>query len=166
VIDQRAHNGQSNSIRSFLDSAALHGAEHSPVLGWGDNRRARGSANSIAVGPSASCPNCGGAGIGSTGEFWYVMFSQGFVGLLLYLAFFGVSFWSLRRERGLLATATRLSLVLTVFYTLFYNNLPVALTIVMIAIGLAARGPEDQPAAATAPAQKVRSGAGLARAAT
>jgi hypothetical protein len=165
VIDQRAHNGQSNSIRSFLDSAAIHGAEHSPVLGWGDTRKARGSSQSIAVGPSPSCPNCGGAGIGSTGEFWYVMFSQGFVGLLLYLAFFAVSFWSLRRERGLLASATKLSLILTVFYTLFYNNLPVALTLLMIAIGLTARGPEGDPAPAAAPAQK-RSGSLVSRVAT
>jgi hypothetical protein len=139
VVQERASHGQSNDIRSFLDSAAVKGAVHSPVLGWGDTRKAIGSAQSIAVGPSASCPTCGGAGIGSTGEFWYVLFSQGFIGLALYLGFFGLSFWALRRERSPIVVATRLVLILAVFYTIFYNNLPVALSLVMISIGLSAR---------------------------
>lgn len=166
VVQQRASHGQSNGIRSFLASAAVNGAEHSPVLGWGGPRKARGSANSIAVGPSASCPQCGGAGIGSTGEFWYIMFCQGFVGLLMYLAFFGVSFWSLRRERGTVAVAARLVVILTVFYTLFYNNLPVALTLMMLSVGLATREILDRPPEDRAPTRPVPSRGPLTRAAT
>jgi hypothetical protein len=136
------------------------------VLGWGDTRKARGSANSVAVGPSPACPQCGGAGIGSTGEFWYIAFSNGFVGLLLYLLFFGISFWALRREKGPYAVAARLTLILTVFFTFFYNNLPVALCLVFVVIGLADRDasdPDPDPEPAVAPAPVAGRSVGLAR---
>jgi hypothetical protein len=165
TVEQRASHGQSNDIRSFLDKAAYNGALHSPILGWGDTRKAIGSASSIAIGPSASCPNCGGAGIGSTGELWQVLFSQGFLGLAFYLGFFGLSFWALRRERRPVAVATRLILLLAVFYTVFYNNLPVALTLVMISIGLAGRERDVAPPQPVQ-ARPRRAGSGLARAGT
>jgi hypothetical protein len=45
----------------------------------------------------------------------------------------------LRRERTPVAVATRLVLILAIFYTIFYNNLPVGLSLVMISLGLATR---------------------------
>jgi hypothetical protein len=139
VVTERAEHGQSNEIRRFLDEAAVDGALRSPILGWGGPRKAVGSANSISVGPSAACPSCGQAGIGSTGELWAIMFNTGLVGLGLYASFFISVWWRLRRDRTMIGAAARLTIGLTLFYTFFYNNLPVALTLAMISIALSLR---------------------------
>jgi hypothetical protein len=148
IVTERAHNGQSDDIRRFLDEAAVKGAIRSPILGWGGPRKAVGSANSISVGPSAACGGCGQAGIGSTGEVWAIMFNTGLLGLGLYVGFFVSVWWRLRRDRTMIGAAARLVIGLTLFYTFFYNNLPVGLTLAMISIGLSWRQVADSPSPA------------------
>jgi hypothetical protein len=139
VISERAAHGNSNDIRAFLDKAAVAGALRSPVVGWGNTRKAIGSANSIAVGPSASCPTCGNVAIGSTGQLWQVVYSEGIVGALLYFGFFIGIWWRLRQDRSAIGAAARLIVWLTLLYSVFYNNLPVSLTLVMISLALSWR---------------------------
>ena len=134
IVSSRASHGTSNDIRAFLDADAFKGALASPIMGWGGTRKATGSAQSIAVGPSAACPKCGSAPIGSTGQIWEVMFDEGFVGVILYVGFFLMIWWQLRRDRSAIGAAARLVVWLALLYTVFYNNLPVALTLVMISI--------------------------------
>jgi polysaccharide biosynthesis protein PslJ len=138
VSDRTTHSG-SAGIRTFLDTAALHGAYQSPVLGWGGPRKANGSSQSIALGPSPKCPNCGQGTIGSTGEFWQIIFSQGFIGIGLYFGFFAAVFWGLRRDRSPTGAAARLLVLLAVFYTYFYNNVPSALALTFISLALSWR---------------------------
>lgn len=139
IVGLRASHGESNDIRNFLDRAAVRGALESPIVGWGGTRKAVGSAQSIAVGPSPDCPTCGAISIGSTGEIWTLMFSQGLVGLGLYLGFFIGIWWRLRRDRTAIGAGARLVIWLTPLYGLFYNSVPVALSLVMISIGLSWR---------------------------
>jgi hypothetical protein len=145
VVDQRAHHGQSNDVRAFLDKAAVSGGLRSPVLGWGGTRKAVGSAQSIAIGPSPQCPSCGGISIGSTGQLWSVVFEQGVVGLILYLGYFVMTLWRQRGDRTLIGCGTRLVVILSLFYLFFYSNLPAALAITMLSIGATWR---QQPRAA------------------
>jgi hypothetical protein len=151
VVQQRASHGKSNSIRAFVDSSSFHGAEASPLIGWGDSRKVIGSSQSIAIGPSAACPLCGAVNLGSAGEIWLIMFNQGLVGAALYVGFFAAVWWRLRSATGLIATGGRLTIILTVFYTFFYNNLPTSLMLSMISIGLACRE-LNGPAPTAAPA--------------
>jgi len=139
IVSSRASHGTSNDIRAFLDADAFKGALASPIMGWGGTRKATGSAQSIAVGPSAACPKCGSAPIGSTGQIWEVMFDEGFVGVILYVGFFLMIWWQLRRDRSAIGAAARLVVWLALLYTVFYNNLPVALTLVMISIAMSWR---------------------------
>jgi hypothetical protein len=145
VVQQRADHGGSNQIRAFLDSAAIHGAFESPILGWGGTRKTIGSGQSIAVGPSPKCPNCGSAGIGSTGEFWQIAFSQGVVGIGIYFAFFIAAFWGLRRDRSPTGAAARLVVLLALFYSYFYNSLPSATALTLISITLSWRAVTNAP---------------------
>jgi hypothetical protein len=91
------------------------------------------------VGPSPQCPLCGAVNLGSAGEIWLVMFNQGLVGAAMYLGFFAAVWWRLRPCRGPIAAGGRLAIILTVFYTFFYNNLPTSLMLSMISIGIACR---------------------------
>jgi hypothetical protein len=149
IVTERASHGTSNQVRTFLDGQAILGALHSPLIGWGGPRKSIGSGQSIVVGPTPQCPNCGGQGIGSTGEFFTIIFSQGFIGILLYFGFFFTTMWRLRRDRSDVATAARLVCLLAVFFSFFYNSLPAATGLTMLAIGLAWRphlAPDDEGA--------------------
>lgn len=140
VVKERADHGGSNQVRAFADAAAIRGALESPILGWGGTRKTIGSGQSIAIGPSLNCVNCGSPGIGSTGEFWEIIFSQGIVGIGIYFGFFIAAFWALRRDRSLTGAAARLIIILAIFYSYFYNSLPSAIALTFISISLAWRG--------------------------
>jgi hypothetical protein len=153
VVQQRASHGKSNSIRAFIDKQSFIGAVESPLIGWGDSRKVVGSSQSIAVGPSLSCPYCGGVNLGSTGEIWVVMFDQGLVGAAIYLGFLAAVWWRLRPNPTLIAAGGRLVCILSIFYAFFYNNLPTGLVLTMLSIGIAARDDlpnSSSPAAAAA----------------
>jgi len=145
VVHQRASHGQSNDIRKFIDTQSFKGALESPLFGWGDSRKVIGSSQSIAVGPSPGCPLCGAVNLGSTGEIWVVMFDQGLLGALLYLGFFAAVWWRLRSNPTLIGAGGRLILLLSIFYTFFYNNLPTGLILTMLSIGIATRGTQSSP---------------------
>jgi len=151
VVHQRASHGQSNDIRAFIDSQSFKGALESPLFGWGDSRKVIGSSQSIAVGPSPSCPLCGAVNLGSTGEIWVVMFDQGLLGALLYLGFFAAVWWKLRSNTTLIGAGGRLILLLSIFYTFFYNNLPTGLILTMLSIGIATRGARADPPSVAGP---------------
>jgi hypothetical protein len=138
VSDRTSHKG-SEGIRAFADHAAINGANASPILGWGGSRKTIGSSQSIAIGPSPKCPNCGSVGIGSTGEFWEIAFTTGYVGAAIYFLFFVVVFWKLRRDRSASGSAARLVILLSIFYSYFYNSLPSALALTFLSIALSWR---------------------------
>ncbi len=55
----------------------MRDAAASPIVGYGDTRQQQGSAKSIAVGPTAKCPNCGQQEVGSTGQLWLLLVCDG-----------------------------------------------------------------------------------------
>jgi hypothetical protein len=139
IIAARASHGGSNAVRAFLTRAAVRGAEHSPVVGYGGTRKTLGSNRSIAVGPTPTCPLCGNFGIGSNGQLWLVLFAQGFVGAALYILFFVSTLRAFVRDRAPIAMAGSLVILLTLFFMFFYNALPSALVLTMIGIGAVVR---------------------------
>lgn len=160
VVSARLENGVSNDIRAFVDNLSIVAAENSPVVGYGGNRHANGSSASIAVGPSPDCPQCGDVPTGSTGQLWSVLFNNGWGGTLLYFGFFATSLWIYRRQRGALAEAGLITILLTFVYMLFYSALPLAPTLTMIAVGLLwrehdAAPPPLRPGQVTAPIRVV-----------
>jgi hypothetical protein len=156
VVTNRTHHSGSVNIRAFADRAALKGAEESPILGWGGSQKTIGSSQAATIGPSPRCPNCGAVTIGSTGEFWELIFTTGFLGAGIYFSYFLVAFWRLRRDRTPIGAAARLVIILTLFYTYFYNNVPAALALAFISMSISWRtlvdpDPPPPPKAAPAP---------------
>jgi hypothetical protein len=136
MVMSRFEHGHSDNVRSYLNARALDGAKESPVLGYGGTRKTMGSDQSITVGKTPKCPQCGNFAIGSTGQLWSLLFSHGFVGTGLFLGFFAYSGWRYRRDRTPIGYAGTLVIGLTFVYMFFYNSVPAALTITMISVAL------------------------------
>lgn len=139
IVQARLADPGSIGLRNHLSRAALDGAAHSPVIGYGGTRKVVGSPRSISTGPTPSCPNCGQFNVGSNGQFWLVVFSHGFVGAALYIGFFLRVAWAFWRDRRATAGGGVLVVLLSLFYMFFYSAFPVALILTMISIGLMAR---------------------------
>jgi hypothetical protein len=136
LITGRLENGKSNEIRASLTAQTFSTVRHSPVLGYGSTRNAYGSPSSLAVGKSASCPQCGNFPIGSTGQLWLVLISTGYGGAILYFGFFGYGIWRYRHDGSKIGIAGGLSLWLSLLYALFYNAVPMALAFYLVSYGL------------------------------
>ncbi len=143
TLNARLDHPQSNSIRSYLMYQSIHGAEQSPLIGWGGTRKTDGSAQSITVGKSPDCRQCGDFTIGSTGQLWSVLFYQGFVGAGLFFGFFAAAVWTYRRDRSPVGQSGVLVVALTFVYMLFYVSVPAPLTITMISVGLLWRSDDE-----------------------
>lgn len=86
-LSSDTHN--SNQGRTNLSTLAVKSAATgSPVLGFGTTRQMQGSFQSIATGSTPSCPKCSLAALGTQGVVWFLIFSCGFAGFLLYSAFY------------------------------------------------------------------------------
>jgi O-antigen ligase len=136
VVSSRLDNGKSNNIRSFVAQQSLNAIKYSPVIGYGGSRHTDGSSQSIAIGKTANCDNCGDVATGSTGQFWAIMFNQGVGGLVFYLGFFAAILWVYRRERTPIAEAALATIAASFVYIFFYGTVPVSPTLVMIAVGV------------------------------
>lgn len=136
TITSRVDNGHSNQIRTSLASGSLRAVQASPIIGYGSTRATQGSASSIAVGQTKDCPKCGNRNIGSTGQLWLLLISQGLIGTLLYLGFFVRVLWVYRRDVSPIGIAGSLVILLSFFYALFYTALLIPLCITFLSVGL------------------------------
>ncbi|MEO8330711.1 MAG: hypothetical protein ABI586_11945, partial [Candidatus Nanopelagicales bacterium] len=136
VVEDRAGAGHSDQVRGSLAQQAITGAMASPILGYGGTRETVGSDESIAIGSTEDCPRCGNRTIGSTGHFWNVMFSQGFVGLLFFVGFFVATALRYRKDLTPIGLAGQTIVVVQLFYMFFYVGISSTLSLLMITIGL------------------------------
>jgi hypothetical protein len=146
IVSERMENQHSNNRRALLlESTVTSAATGSPVIGFGSTRDVQGSFASIAGASTPDCKGCGVPPLGTQGQIWLVIFSQGLIGALLYLAFFLTAFfrsWRCRTGSEILATTLLLFSGLQMFV---YDTLEMPMYLVMIAIGVAWR---DQSRAA------------------
>lgn len=126
----------SNDIRTTLDILSVKAATASPFLGYGDTRHMQGSPQSIAVGPSKNCITCGQTEVGSTGQLWLLLITDGFLGTALYLAFFAYGIWRYRRDTTPYGLVGVLVLLLSFVYIFFYASVVAPLAITMLAYAL------------------------------
>jgi hypothetical protein len=136
VVTLRLQNGKSDPIRSSLFALAIRDGVSSPVLGYGDTRQQRGSINSIAIGPTATCPICGQAEVGSTGQFSLVLICSGFVGVALFFGFFVIGAWRYRRDPTPEGTAGLLVILLSFIYMFTYDAVAAPLGLTMLSYAL------------------------------
>jgi polysaccharide biosynthesis protein PslJ len=143
IVQERLDNPHSNDIREFTTVKTLDAIEYSPVLGLGATRSAMGSANSIAVGETAECPSCGNPILGSNGQIWLVLISQGYGGAALFVGFFAYSGWAYRRDRSAIGDAGLLALLLSMFFMFVYNAVAIPFAISFLSIALIWRNQRD-----------------------
>lgn len=146
IVQQRLDNPHSNGTRTTLSIAAVEAAATSPVIGYGTTRNAQGSRQSIAVGRSSDCQQCGNFAIGSNGQVWQLLISHGFVGTALYAAFLLSGVWRYRRDSTAIGIVGSLVLILALFYGLFYNASPSPLTFYLLSMALLWRNAQETQA--------------------
>jgi hypothetical protein len=136
LVSQRLEHGKSNAIRGSLSVLALQDAEASPLIGFGDTRHMQGSMNSIAIGKSTGCKGCGNETVGSNGQLQLLLISTGFLGTILYAAFFAYCMWRYRRDRSPYGMAGVLVLLLGFVFFSVYEAAGPPLAFTMLAVAL------------------------------
>ena len=136
-VQDRFENPKSTETRSNVAATTVASVmEGSPVLGFGSTRDPATAFYSVAGGDSPSCPECAPPALGTQGHFWLVLYSQGLLGLLLFIYFHGV--WLVR---GLtvpspVATAATCLLVGQAATLLIYDSLGIGTVAALLAVGL------------------------------
>jgi hypothetical protein len=137
--------GHSNTTRVSVSQQAFEGANHSPIFGYGE--------------PQAVTGQGGTPPIGSQGQLWMVLYSNGYVATALFLAFFVAVLWQTRRARGTAGLWLHAAPLVALAQISFYGWLPAELQVVMVTAALAYRRcwrASDHDAPGTAPGRRSR----------
>jgi polysaccharide biosynthesis protein PslJ len=133
LIDARlSSDHNSNGTRSQVYSQTFAGVSSSPLFGFGSPRSSETIASSTAV--------------GTQGQFWLVLFSHGYPGLIFYLGWFAFTFLLAMRRRTLTEMLLSSVILMSFVMMMVYDFLPVAIYVVMIACALLWRERMAQPA--------------------
>lgn len=117
----RLAHGHSNNIRMYTIGLAVQGVTESPLIGLATTRKSLGSQDSIAVGHTADCANCGNHTIGNNGQFWLELYTHGLLGAALFVAFFALPLWRSRHDRTPIGIAGSLVMLLGLLAMFYYN---------------------------------------------
>jgi hypothetical protein len=136
VVSGRVDHPRSNDGRSNINSAAIDAAASSPLIGYGGMTGVIGSQRSLAIGPTAECPQCGNLTIGGDGQMWQLLITEGFAGAALYVLFFVRFAWKYRRDTSPIGTVGVMTVLVVLWFMTVYTALELPLMIIMVALGL------------------------------
>ncbi|GAA3742325.1 ligase [Salinactinospora qingdaonensis] len=136
VMSERVANPHSDAGRAADSMAAVAAANASPIAGWGSTREVLGSSQSIAVGKSPECPQCGNSVIGNNGQLWLLLVANGWGGTALFLSFFGFTVWRHRHDVSLVGSGALLTILLLFWYMFWYVALTAPLAISLTGVAL------------------------------
>ncbi len=128
TLVERLSSERSTDARAGIYKEAFDGATSSPIFGNGGPRPSK---------------NPYSPPIGTHGQFWLVMFAHGFVGLGLYLAWAGASIMAACRRVDRFSIVVSVTVIVGAAQMFFYNLLPQSLPIILVAVGLACRPPDQ-----------------------
>ncbi|HKD97668.1 MAG TPA: O-antigen ligase family protein [Micromonosporaceae bacterium] len=123
MVTSRVQHGASNDVRVYTTQKALENIPDSPIIGFGSTRNTAGSDQSIAVGSTDTCQNCGEHTLGSNGQVWLELYAHGILGALLFFGMGLVGIWHYRRDRSAVGIVTSCVLLLNLFASGYYNTL-------------------------------------------
>ena len=165
IVEGRWQNQHSNDRRGQLMAATVRSVSTgSPVVGFGSTRDVQGSFASISGAATPSCPACGVPPLGTQGQLWLILFSQGWIGLAFFVIFVVLALVRCWRCRTPNETVCTFVVAFFLIQLPIYDSLGLPLYLVMVAVGLVAREqlrspPADQsrrrPPAAARPAHLV-----------
>jgi hypothetical protein len=122
----------------------------------------QGTASSIAVGPTANCPQCGNQTVGANGQLQLLLITSGLVGAFFYLAFFAYGAWRYRRDATPYGLAGVLVLLMSFIFMVAYDAVGEPLCFTMLAYALLWRNnarlqnPDPEPDALTSESTPTR----------
>ncbi len=145
IVSQRIDSPHSNDIRAFTVTATVAAAVHSPIIGFGNTRNAHGNHRSITTGKTQWCRECAHPPLGSDGQLWLLLISQGFTGAALYVAFYLGAIRRHWRDRTPIGQAGVLVMILALFYMFIYDGLVTALIMYLISFALLWRNQDSPP---------------------
>jgi len=122
LVEARLDNPQSNSIRAYTRAKTIEATLTSPIIGYGNTRFAVGSDKTVTTGKTEACPECKHPPLGSDGQLWLLLISQGFVGAGLYIMFFLNAIRRYWRDTSPIATGGVLTMLLVLFYMTIYDG--------------------------------------------
>ncbi|MFI6599037.1 hypothetical protein ACIBHX_22490 [Nonomuraea sp. NPDC050536] len=136
LVGQRLDNPHSNDIRAFTVAATIKAAGHSPIIGYGNTRNAMGNHRTITTGKTEWCSGCGHPPLGSDGQLWLLIITQGFAGAALYVGFFLGAIRRYWRDRSPIGLAGVLVMILVLLYMFVYDGLVTPLSLYLISFAL------------------------------
>ncbi|GGK69320.1 hypothetical protein Sme01_14790 [Sphaerisporangium melleum] len=152
MVAQRLDSPHSNRIRAFTVESTIEAAVHSPFIGYGNTRNASGNYRTITTGKTGWCADCGHPPLGSDGQLWLLLITQGFTGAALYVAFFAGAIRRFWRDRTPIGQAGTLVMILVLLYMFVYDGLVTALIMYLVSFALLWRnGHASLPPSTAAP---------------
>jgi hypothetical protein len=140
LVAERMDHQHSNERRAqLLDSTVRSVTIGSPLVGFGSTRDVQGSFASIAGAATPDCPACGVPPLGTQGQLWLILFSQGWLGLAFFLIFVLLALSRCWRCRTTNQTVCTFVVLFFLIQLPVYDSLGLSLYLVMIALGLVLR---------------------------
>jgi hypothetical protein len=149
LITERLSSAGSATGRENLAVLVIEGVEQSPMLGYGDTRHARGSQESITLGRTTGCSECGNADVGVNGQIWLLAYTDGLPAAIFYCAFFGYGIWRYRRDKSPYGMAGVLVLLLGFVFMWVYTQLGPPLVFMMLGYVLLWKNDREKQSQAT-----------------
>jgi O-antigen/teichoic acid export membrane protein len=125
IANVSSSHGHSNTTRVSVAQQAFAGANSSPLFGHGE--------------PQAVTGQGGTPPIGTQGQLWMVLYSNGYVATALFLGFFLAVLWQTRRAAGTAGLWLHAVPLIGLAQITVYGWLPVELQVIMVVAALAYR---------------------------
>jgi hypothetical protein len=140
VANLSSTHGHSNTTRLSVAQQSIAGANKSPFLGHGEPQQVTGEG--------------GTPPIGTQGQLWMTLYSNGYPATILFIGFFLAVLWQTRRARGTAGLWLHAVPLIALAQITVYGWLPVELQVVMVVAALAYRRcwPPAQGGLSAAPA--------------
>ena len=124
VSDRLAH-PHSNERRLSLYQESTDRVMDSPILGFGT--------------PQPSIVNPNAPPVGTQGQLWQILISNGIPGAILFVWWFVFQFWRLRRTSPEVVLWSHTVILIAFVQMPFYDSIGIPLAVIMIAIAIASR---------------------------
>lgn len=128
-IDARVEDTSTTEDRAEIYIQTIVSVKESPIFGMGAPR------------PSTN-PNI--PPVGTHGQFWIVLHSHGFPGMIFFMGWFAFAFLTTTRRQDPLGIVTNAALLVGLVESLYYGFLPVGIMVLMLMAALALRRPTEE----------------------
>jgi polysaccharide biosynthesis protein PslJ len=125
IANLSSTHGHSNATRASVEQQSIAGANRSPIFGYGEPQAVTGQGNTPPI--------------GSQGQLWMTLYSNGYPATVFFIGFFLAVLWQTRRARGTAGLWLHAVPLIALTQITVYGWLPAELQVVMVIAALAYR---------------------------